>query len=107
MTVPIEVANVRSENIVSELSRYRKKRIIYWGEQRKLTFETYVRKPYVPNGTERVMLITPGLEYRPDLMAYDVYGTPDVWWRIMEINALFDVWDFKAGLTVMLPDNIF
>lgn len=106
MTVPIEQTDIRTENIVDPNSRYNGRPIIYYGEQRYLTFETYLRRPYVPNGQEKVMLITKGVEYRPDLVSYDVYGIPDFWWRILEVNNMHDIWDFKTGVTIQLP-NLF
>lgn len=106
MTVPIEQANIRTERVVKGFSRYKTSKVIYWGDQRKLTFETYLRKPYVRTGKERVMRITKGIEYRPDLVAYDVYGFSDAWWKIMEANGIYDIYDFKAGLTIFLPDNL-
>jgi hypothetical protein len=106
MTVPLEFANIRVETLVRGFSRYKESEVLYWGNQRRIAFGTYLRKPYTPTGKERVMLVTPGLEYRPDLVAYDVYGFPDGWWKIMEVNKIYDIWDFKAGITIMLPDSL-
>jgi hypothetical protein len=50
------------------------------------------------------MVITPGVEYRPDLVSYDKYGTPNSWWMILEANGMKDIWDFKSGKTIMLPN---
>lgn len=103
MTVPIEQTNIRTNGIVDPNSRYYNKNIIYYGENRIITFETYIRNNYVATGNEKVMVITKGLEYRPDLVSYDVYGIPDFWWRILEANRMQDVWDFKVGKTIQLP----
>lgn len=103
MTVPIEEANIKSSGLVTSLSRYVPSTVIYWGDLRKITFKTYIRQPYTVTGSEKVMLITPGNEYRPDLVSFDVYGTVDLWWRIMEVNAIYDVFDFKSGMTIILP----
>ena len=84
-------------------SRYTKQTIIYYGEQNRLAFNIYNRKPYTPKGDEKVMLITKGVEYRPDLVSQDFYGFPDNWWKIMEANNMFDIMDFKAGVTLLLP----
>lgn len=106
MTVRIEQSTIRPDKMVRGFSRYLNSPVIYWGEQRRITFETYLRKPYTLTGKERVTRITPGLEYRPDLLAYDVYGTPDAWWKILEVNGIKDIYDFKTGITVVLPDNL-
>lgn len=102
----ISRAPIASTKIVSGFSRYKKQTPIYYGEQKILTFDTYIRVPYVRTGDEKVMLITKGVEYRPDLIAYDVYGVPEAWWKIMEVNNIFDIYDFKVGRTVFLPKNI-
>ena len=44
--------------------------------------------------------------YRPDLLAYDIYGTPKLWWVFMQRNmdVLQDpIYDFVAGITIKLP----
>ena len=104
---PIEFSQVAASQIVASGSRYETNRVIYYGEQRFLTFETYIRQEYVPSGTEQVMVITKGVEYRPDLVSFDYYGYPDNWWRILEVNGMKDIWDFKAGVTITLPRSEF
>ena len=44
--------------------------------------------------------------YRPDLLAYDLYGSPRLWWVFVQRNPdqLEDpIYDFKPGITVQLP----
>jgi hypothetical protein len=78
--------------------------VIYYGESKIMTFDTYLRKTYFPKGNEKVMLITKGVEYRPDLVSQDIYGFPDNWWNILEANKMMDIFEFKAGRTILLPD---
>ena len=106
MTVPIESANIRTSSLISGFSRYQNSEVIYWGDQRRIAFGTYIRTPYVPTGDEKVTMITPGLEYRPDLLAHDYYGVTDAWWKILEANGMSDIYDFKAGVTIILPNNL-
>jgi hypothetical protein len=43
---------------------------------------------------------------RPDLLAYDLYGTPNLWWVFASVNKdyLVDpIDDFVAGLTITVP----
>jgi hypothetical protein len=47
------------------------------------------------------------MEYRPDLVSQDKYGLPDFWWKIMEVNGMKDIMDFKAGKTIVLPENVY
>lgn len=46
---------------------------------------------------------------RPDLMAYDLYGNSKLWWIIVHYNrdVIKDpIFDFKAGLSIFLPDSV-
>lgn len=107
MTIPLEVSNIRSETVLSSQSRYMKQRVVYYSDKRFITFDTYNRSEYRSTGKEKVMVITKGVEFRPDLVAYDVYRSQNLWWKIMEVNKIYDVFDFVAGRTIVLPDNIF
>jgi len=103
MTIQITPANFANQAI-SAGSRYAKSKAIYYGEQKTLTFETYLKTEYIPTGKENITIISKGVEYRPDLVSYDYYGHVDNWWKIMEANGMKDIWDFKAGTTIILPD---
>ena len=44
--------------------------------------------------------------YRPDLLSYDLYGTPRLWWVFAQRNPdqIEDpIYDFKPGVPVQLP----
>lgn len=44
--------------------------------------------------------------YRPDLLSYDLYGTPRLWWVFSQRNPdeIEDpVYDFEPGKTIKLP----
>lgn len=50
--------------------------------------------------------ITPTYEYRPDNLAYDLYGNANLWWvfAVRNKNTLIDpIWDFKSGVKIYLP----
>jgi hypothetical protein len=50
--------------------------------------------------------IQPQYNYRPDLLAYDIYGNPRLWWVFMQrnIDTIFDpIYDFRTGVTIQLP----
>lgn len=106
MTQPLIPTNIPAKNVVAPGSRYLDQNVIYYGENKLITFDTYIRKKYVPRGNERVMLISKGVEYRPDLVSFDIYGFPDNWWRIMEANGMKDIFEFKAGKTIILPSQV-
>ena len=105
MTQKIEVSNVRPDRVTSVGSRYRtRQNVIYYGEQKLITFDLYIRTEYEKSGQEQVMVISKGVEYRPDLVSYDFYGFSENWWKIMEANKIYDIFDFKAGRTIFLPE---
>lgn len=107
MANKIEFTNTRPTEFVNRLSRYSESRVIYYSDLKIITFETYKRKSYISSPKDQVTVITPGMEYRPDLMSSDKYGAPDFWWKIMEANGIKDVADFKAGRTITLPENVY
>jgi hypothetical protein len=52
--------------------------------------------------------ITAKYNLRPDLMAYDLYGDPNLWWVFAERNpnSLKDpVGDFRVGLFIFVPNK--
>lgn len=106
MTQPIEISDIRTQDILSSGSRYLKQNVIYYGEQRYITLDLYLRPEYEVDGDEDVMIITKGFEYRPDLVSHDYYGYPDDWWKILEFNKMKDIFEFKTGVTISLPSFI-
>jgi len=47
-------------------------------------------------------------QYRPDLMAYDLYGTPNLWWVFYQRNPntlTAPPLDFRAGTRIYLPQS--
>lgn len=46
--------------------------------------------------------------YRPDLLSYDLYGTPKLWWVFMQRNmdVIRDpIYDFVPGIKIYLPQK--
>jgi hypothetical protein len=45
-------------------------------------------------------------QYRPDLLAYDLYNNPGLWWVFYQRNPntlTRPPWDFRQGITIYLP----
>jgi hypothetical protein len=45
-------------------------------------------------------------QYRPDLLAHDVYGQAELWWVFYQRNPntlTAPPWDFEAGLEIYIP----
>lgn len=52
--------------------------------------------------------IEPQYAYRPDLLAYDLYGSAKLWWvfETRNIDSLKDpIFDFVPGLKIKLPQK--
>jgi hypothetical protein len=55
---------------------------------------------------DTLMLINQTYQYRPDLLAYDLYSTPNLWWVFYQRNPntlTAPPLDFKAGVQIYLP----
>jgi hypothetical protein len=103
----IENANINADRFVTKTSRYADSTVYYYSENKFITFETYKRNINDPASDDMYMVITKSREYRPDLVSNAVYGDPDFWWKIMEVNGMKDIFDFKAGANIRLPRNIY
>lgn len=66
----------------------------------------FVRRTIPVDITDQEVEITGKYHLRPDLMSYDLYGTPDFWWVFMErnIDSIRDpVFDFTKGKKIWVP----
>ena len=55
---------------------------------------------------DTIMLINQTYQYRPDLLAFDLYSTPNLWWVFYQRNPntlTAPPLDFKAGTQIYLP----
>ncbi len=101
-----EIGTARA-GTVRPTSRYFGSRLYHYTERKFLTFETYKRKSApLRSEHDQWLEITPEVEFRPDLVSYEIYGTPDFWWRIMEINGMKDILEFRAGRNIRLSGNV-
>ena len=61
------------------------------------------------NSTDTIVTIPQAFNQRPDLMSFQQYGTPRLWWVFAMRNpdVLIDpIDDFVAGLQIYIPVNI-
>ena len=57
-------------------------------------------------GDDQIYTIERTYAYRPDLLAFDLYGTPRLWWVFAQRNPdqiEAPIYDFKPGVTIQLP----
>ena len=109
MANKIEYTNLRpTDGFVNYGSRYaNSSKIIYYGNNRVLSFTTYKKSRYPESSADKFTVIPPGMEYRPDKVSLETYGTVDYWWKILEANGMNDIYAFKSGTNIRLPATIF
>ena len=63
--------------------------------------------PVIPKKSDDVaFIINKTYQYRPDLLAYDLYGDPGLWWvfAMRNPNAIQDpVFSMRIGVQIFLP----
>lgn len=102
-----EESKISPRRFVPVTSRYADGTIVYYTERKLLTYKTYKKGKYSSSQKDKFLVITKRYEFRPDLVSYDAYGTPDFWWKIMEANGIIDIYHFRAGLNIRLPGSVF
>ena len=99
-TIKQYIANYNSEEIVS--SAYYLKKVFESSNNRKmlLNFDNLVIK-YMPELKDSKVKITLNNEeyekykYNPKLLSYDIYGTTELWFLILEANELYSATQFS------------
>lgn len=68
--------------------------------------DTMENRSIPKDADDTLMLINQTYQYRPDLLAYDLYSTPNLWWVFYQRNPntlTAPPLDFKAGVQIYLP----
>ncbi len=66
------------------------------------------KRPIPSNNNDREYTIVKEYEYRPDLLAYDLYGDVNLWWVFINRNPDIikdPIFDFLAGTSIYLPEK--
>jgi hypothetical protein len=103
MATIVEKTDVKATRFVSTSSRYAESQVLLYGSNKLPTFETYKRATFKSSDSDRFAIVPAGEEYRPDLTSFRAYGTVDYWWQILEANNISDVFNYKAGRNIRLP----
>jgi len=93
-------------DFVTQASRYINSDVIRWGEKKLLTFKILKREEVPTSPNDQFTVITSGQEFRPDIVSIAAFSLPDFWWRILQANNMSDIFEFKAGKTIRIPNNI-
>lgn len=65
-----------------------------------------VNRPIPKESDDNLFVINQTYQYRPDLLAFDLYDNPGLWWVFYQRNpnALqAPPWDFEAGKDIYIP----
>lgn len=68
--------------------------------------DVMVNRPIPMNPSDVYYVIPVVYEYRPDMLAYDLYNDPKLWWVFAQRNPnrLKDpLFDFRAGVGIYVP----
>jgi hypothetical protein len=75
-------------------------------QQNNLYLELLEIRPVPAESDDFRYVIENQYKHRPDLLAYDLYGNPKLWWVFVQRNmsVLKDpIYDFEPGTTIYLP----
>jgi alpha-L-fucosidase len=74
--------------------------------QNKISLDIFQPRTLTAEDDDILYTIDRVYAYRPDLLAYDLYGTPRLWWVFAQRNpdVIEDpIYDFAPGRTIQLP----
>lgn len=64
------------------------------------------RKIMSKSSTDVSITITPRYATRPDLLAYDLYGSASLMWVVLQFNSIIDInEEFKVGSEITVPSK--
>ena len=80
----------------------------YDTKENNLYLEMWEPRPIPSADDDFQYTIQPQYSYRPDLLAYDIYGTASLWWVFTQRNldVIQDpIFDFVPGVQIYLPKS--
>jgi hypothetical protein len=75
-------------------------------QQNNLYLELLEIRPVPAESDDFRYVIENQYKHRPDLLAYDLYGNPKLWWVFVQRNMSLikdPIYDFEPGTTIYLP----
>ena len=75
-------------------------------KQNKLYLELLSIRPVPSEKDDFKYVIENQYRHRPDLLAYDLYGNPKLWWVFVQRNMSVikdPIYDFEPGTSIYLP----
>lgn len=88
------------------MAKYRPSSPYFKTKQNNLYLELLEIRPVPSEIDDFLYTIENQYRYRPDLLAYDLYGNPKLWWVIVQrnMNVIKDpIYDFEPGVSIYIP----
>ena len=88
------------------MAKYSRTSPYFETDQNKLNLDLLKPRTITAEADDETYTIERTYAYRPDLLAFDLYGTPRLWWVFAQRNAdeIEDpIYDFKPGTVIRLP----
>ena len=88
------------------MSEYSSTSPYYSTGQNAINLDVLVPRTITAEADDQSYTIERTYAYRPDILAFDLYGTPRLWWVFAQRNPneIEDpIYDFKPGVTIQLP----
>lgn len=88
------------------MATYSKNSPWYNTTQNSLYLELLTVRPVPAEGDDFLYTIESQYTHRPDLLAFDLYGDPKLWWIFVQRNMdiLKDpIYDFEPGISIYCP----
>lgn len=82
---------------------------VYANTPQNSSYLGYWNPPAIwPTSQDSYMVLPQKYKHRPDLLSFDLYGTPSLWWifAMLNPNILKDpVFDMQPGIELRVPSN--
>jgi len=88
------------------MAKYRQSSPYYDTVQNNLYLELLRIRPVPAEADDFLYTIENQYRFRPDLLSYDLYGTPKLWWVFVQRNMSIikdPIFDFVPGTKIYLP----
>lgn len=85
----------------NDINRYKRLRQLSLPDSSKIQF---MRKDLMNvEGPYEAFYVTAKYEYRPDILAYELYGSSLYAWTILQVNHMKSIYDMRAGTYIYVP----
>lgn len=88
------------------MAKYRSSSPYFKTKQNNLYLELLEIRPVPSEKDDFLYALENQYRHRPDLLAYDLYGNPKLWWVIVQrnMNVIKDpIYDFEPGVRIYIP----